>query len=89
MKKLLLTLVLGLSFALPLSSYAGVNAFGVQLPVGKKEVNSNIGHGYVAKDFGDTLNVQKLERKDNTISTEDDSDKYLVFGVDINSINKI
>ncbi|MGI9553395.1 MAG: hypothetical protein ACR2NC_00605 [Thermodesulfobacteriota bacterium] len=89
MKKLLLTLVLGLSFALPLSSYAGVNALGVQLPVGKKEVNSNVGNGYVAGDFGDTLNVQKLNRKDNNISTDNDREKYLVFGVDINSINRI
>ena len=89
MRKLLLTLVLGFSLALPLSSYAGINAFGVQLPVGKQTVNDNVGHGYVADDFGNTLHAQKLNRKDKPVSTDDNSDKYLVFGVDINSINKI
>ena len=58
--------------------------------VGKQEVNSNTGNGgYVADDFGNTLHVQKLHKTDNSISTDDNSDKFLVFGVDINSINKI
>ena len=89
MKKLLLTLVLGLSLALPVSSYAGVNAFGVQLPVGKQEVSDNIDKGYVATDFSDSLRIQQLRNKNTTISTDSDDDRYLVFGVDINSINKI
>ena len=89
MKKLLLSLVLGLTLGLPLSSYAEVNAFGVQLPVGKQEVNDNVSRGYVADDFGNTLKAQKLSRKNKPVTTDDGSDKYLVFGVDINSINKI
>ena len=64
MKKLLLTLVLGLTLALPLSSYAEVNVFGVQLPVGKQEVHDNIDNGYVASDFGDSLHIQNLRNKD-------------------------
>jgi len=89
MKKLLLTLVLGLSLALPVSSYADVNVFGVQLPVGKQEVNDNIDNGYVATGFSDSLHVQQLRNKNSTISSDSDDDRYLVFGVDINSINKI
>ena len=89
MKMLLLTLVLGLSFALPISSYAGINAFGVRLPVERQEVNNNLDNGYVAKDLGDTLNVQKLKRKDKPVSSGEGSGKYLVFGVDIDSVNKI
>ncbi len=87
MNKLLLTSVLALSLALPLSSYAGVNALGVQLPIDQREVSDSISSGYVAKDFGDTLNAQKLNKKDNSLTTVNDSEKYLVFGVDINSIN--
>ena len=89
MKKLLLILVLGLTLGLPLSSYAGVNVFGVQLPVEKQEVNDNIDNGYVASDFSDSLHIQKLRNKDNTVSRDNEREKYLVFGVDINSINKI
>ena len=87
MKRLLLLTVLGLSFLLPLSSYAGVNAFSVQVPVEKSEVNSNLGHGYVANDFGDTLNVQEYS-KDAVATSDDTIEKFLVFGVDLNSINK-
>lgn len=87
MNKLLLTSVLALSLALPLSSYAGVNALGVQLPIDQNEVSDSISSGYVANDFGDTLNVQKLNNKDNSLTTYNESEKYFVFGVDINSIN--
>ena len=86
MNKLLLTSVLALALVLPFSSYAGINAFGVHLPIERAEVSDSKG-GYVAKDFGDTLNVQKLNNNDNSVNTENDSEKYLVFSVDINSIN--
>ena len=87
MKTLLLTSVVALALALPLSSNAaGINALGVQLPVERHEVSESTG-GYVAQDFGDTLNVQKLNSEDTSVNTEADSDEYLVFGVDINSIN--
>ena len=86
MNKLLLTSVLALALALPISSYAGINAFGVHLPIERVEVSDSKG-GYVAKDFGDTLNVQKLNNNDNSVNTENDSEKYLVFGVDLNKIN--
>ncbi len=86
MNKLLLTSVLALAFALPLSSYAGVNALGVQLPIERAEVSESTG-GYVANDFGDTLNVQKLNNSDSSITSDVDREKYLVFGVDLNAIN--
>ena len=89
MKKLLLILVLGLTLSLPVSSYADINVFGVQLPVGTQEVSDNIDSGYVASDFSDSLHIQKLKNKDNTVSNSNEREKYLVFGVDINSINKI
>ena len=87
MKTLLLTSVVALALALPLSSYAGVNAFGVDIPVERIEVSDSINGGYVAKDLGDTLRVQKLNSEDNSVNNEADSEEYLVFGVDINSIN--
>ena len=86
MRTLLLTSVLALVFALPLSSYAGVNALGVQLPIERNEVSESTG-GYVAKDFGDTLNVQKLNNKESSVEIDNEREEYLVFGVDINSIN--
>ena len=54
-----------------------------------QEVNDNIDKGYVATDFSDSLRIQQLRNKNTTISTDSDDDRYLVFGVDINSINKI
>ena len=86
MNKLLLTSVLALAFALPLSSYAGVNALGVHLPIERAEVSESTG-GYVAKDFGDTLNVQKLNNSESSITSDGNAEKYVVFGVDLNAIN--
>ncbi len=87
MNKLLLTSVLALALALPaVSSYAGVNALGVHLPIERAEVSESTG-GYVSKDFGDTFNVQKLTSDSSSISSDSDNDKYLVFGVDLNAIN--
>ena len=87
MNKLLLTSVLALALALPaVSSYAGVNALGVQLPIERAEVSESTG-GYVSKDFGDTFNVQKLTSENSSINSDSDSDKYVVFGVDLNAIN--
>lgn len=87
MKTLLLTSVLALILALPFSSYAGVSAFGVRLPIERHEVSDRIEGGYVARNLGDTLNVQKLNKKDKSVKNDSPSEKYLVFGVDINSIN--
>ena len=86
MNKLLLTSVLGLALALPVSSYAVINAFGVHLPIEQAEVSDSRG-GYVATDLGDTFNVQKLNNKDSSVNTENDREEYLVFGVDVNSVN--
>ncbi len=87
MNKLLLTSVLALALALPISSYAGVNAFGVHLPIQQEEVSDAASGGYVATDFGDTFNVQKLNNNDSSISSDSDHGKYLVFGVNLNKIN--
>ena len=65
MSKLLLASVLGLALALPVNSYAGINAFGVHLPIEQAEVSDSRG-GYVAKDLGDTFHVQKLNNKNST-----------------------
>ena len=87
MNKLLLTSVLALAFALPLSSYAGVNALGVHLPIEQAEVSEKAAGGYVSKDFGDTFNVQKLNDTNKSITSEEGNEKYVVFGVDLNKIN--
>lgn len=89
MKKLLLTAVLGLTFSLPVVSNAGVNVFGVETPIIKNQVSDNIGHGYVAGDLGDTFHIQKLNNSDSSTKAENSNDQLLVFGVDINSIDKI
>ena len=89
MKKLLLTSVFGLLLLMPISSYAGVNAFGVQLPIERHEVSDQLTGGYVAKDFGDTFHIQVLNKITNSAVSDDDKEKYYVFGVDINSINQI
>lgn len=88
MNKLLLTSVLALAFALPaVSSYAGVNALGVHLPIERAEVSDAAAGGYVSKDFGDTFNVQKLSSSDSSITSDNNDEKYVVFGVDLNKIN--
>ena len=90
MKKLLLTAVLGLTLTLPMVSHAGVNVFGVETPITRNQVSDNIGHGYVAGDLGDTFHVQKLSNGESTVKANNSSnEKLLVFGVDINSIDKI
>ena len=87
MNKLLLTSVLALAFALPLSSYAGVNTLGVHLPIERAEVSDTAAGGYVSKDFGDTFNVQKLNSSNSSITSDNNAEKYVVFGVDLNAIN--
>ena len=89
MKKLLLTSVFALSLALPFSAFAGNNIFGVSTPIEKNLVNSNASGGYVADNLGDTFNVQKLHKQNSRIIDSDSSEKYYVFGVDLNELNKI
>ena len=89
MKKLLLTAVLGLTLGLPAVSHAGINIFGVETPVTKSQVNDNISSGYVAGDLGDTFHVQKTGNSESIPKAENSSEKLLVFGVDVNSVNKI
>jgi len=87
MKNLLLTTVLALTLSLPFSAYAGVNIFGVDTPVVKKDVGNNVNAGYVAKHLGDTFHVQQLKNK-NSLRNVEEKDQYLVFGVDLNSIGE-
>ena len=89
MKKLLLTAVLGLTLTLPVVSHAGVNIFGVETPITSNKVSDNVSNGYVAGDLGDTFHIQKLNNTDNSIKADNSNDELLVFGVDVNSINKI
>ena len=88
MKRLLLTAVLALTLGLPVISHAG-NIFGVETPIAKNQVTDNLSSGYVATDLGDTFRVQKTDKDISAISSEKSGDKLLVFGVDINSIDKI
>ena len=89
MKKLLLTAVLGLTLSLPVISHAGVNVFGVETPITKNQVSDNLTNGYVASDLGDTFHIQKLSNSDSSTISVNSEDRLLVFGVDINSIDKI
>ena len=89
MKKLFIASVLALTLTFPFVSHAGVNIFGVETPIEKNEVNDNLGHGYVAGDLGDTFHVQKPNSKAGPVISGENKDMVIVFGVDINSINKI
>ena len=89
MKKLLLTSILALSFALPFSALAGNNIFGVSTPIERNQVNSNAVGGYVARDLGDTFNVQKLHSQESVARDLDINEKYYVFGVDLSDLNQI
>lgn len=86
MKKLLLASLLGLTLTFPFNSNAGVNVFGVDTPVERKTVRDNVKAGYVAKSLGDTFRVQKSGAVKSSGKPEE-TDEYLVFGVDINSLN--
>ena len=83
MRKLILvgTLLAALSF--PFASRAEVNAFGVQLPVGSYNPDSNAKGGYVAKDLSDTFHVQTLSGEAVTKPTTDTVSRnmYTVHGI--------
>ncbi|NIP30919.1 MAG: hypothetical protein GTO02_14025 [Candidatus Dadabacteria bacterium] len=91
MKKLLLATVLGLSLTLPVVSNAGQIIFGVETPVEKNVVNSNVLGGYVASNFSETLVPQKLHQKELSSYKDDNSDNetYIVFGIDLKNKNLI
>lgn len=86
MNKLILTTVLGVTLGFSSVSNAAVNIFGVETPVVKKEPRNNVKAGYVAKDLGDTFHVQQLQDKRASGKLEE-KDSYIVFGVDIKSLN--
>ena len=92
MRKLLLTLALGLFLSFPLVSHAGVNVFGVETPVVKKEVSDKLAGGsYIASEhlLTSTLVPQKLKDGNSAPSNIERKETFYVFGVDINSLNLI
>jgi|GEM_PF-5123164 len=68
MKKLLLAIVLGLTLGLPASSFAGVNAMGVKLPIKNSEQGHKVESGFVPETAAGSYKSQKLEGK-TTISS--------------------
>lgn len=86
MNKLILVTVLGVTLGFSSVSNAGVNIFGVETPVVKKEPRNNVKAGYVAKDLGDTFHIQQLQDKSTSRNFEE-KESYIVFGVDIKSLN--
>ena len=92
MRKLLLTSALGLFISFPLVSHAGVNVFGVETPVVKKEVKDSLSGGsYIASEhlLTSTLVPQKLNGSNIAPSNKETKESFYVFGVDINAINLI
>ncbi|NIP31836.1 MAG: hypothetical protein GTO02_20225 [Candidatus Dadabacteria bacterium] len=85
MKTLLLASILGLSFSF--SALAGNNIFGVDTPVKKNIVNSNVNAGYVAKDSSDTFFPQRLSNSSNATISSYNNDRYVIFGIDLESNN--
>lgn len=91
MKNLLLTSVLAVTFLAPGISFAGDNIFGVQVPVQRQQVNSNVTAGsYIAKDnsLTNTLVSQKLVNGKSIITNDsEEKEAYYVFGVNIKAKN--
>lgn len=85
MKNLIIASVIGIVLTIPSVSFAGVNAFGIETPVEKKEAGNNVRAGYVAKGLGDTFHVQKPAGR-QVAGKSDEKDEYLVFGININSL---
>ncbi len=86
MKKFLLISALAIGLGSPAISNAAVSAFGVNIPVAQNEVSDNIRGGYVAKDLGDTFQVQRLSSSSESLSGDnEDGNSYYVFGVRIGS----
>ena len=83
MNKLIVAGTLVAALAFPLASHAGVNAFGVQLPVGQYEASGSAKGGYVAQGLNDTFRVQTLSEKSGAVKPEETThaDVYTVFGI--------
>lgn len=87
MKKLLLAIVLGLTLGLPASSYAGVNAMGVKLPVDTSEPKGNVESGFVPETSAGSYQSQNLDEK--TTISETERYTFSAFGVDLGSMVQI
>ena len=85
MKTLVLVGVLALGLSFPLTSQAEVSAFGVTLPLEEKEVSDSHRGGYVASNFSDSLNVQKLHNVGVKEAKEKEvyENVYSAFGINI------
>ena len=85
MKKLIIASMVAVGLSFPLTSQAEVNAFGVSLPLERKEVRDTARGGYVAKDLMDTLRVQKLHGSEvkEVIQEEEYENVYSVFGINV------
>ena len=85
MKKLILLGALAVGLSFPLTSQAEINAFGVSLPLEKKEVSQSARGGYVAQDLMDTLRVQKLHNSSakEVVETEEHQNVYSVFSINV------
>jgi len=86
MKSLILASVLAVGLSFPLISQAEVSAFGVQVPLQTSEVSDSARGGYVAQSLSDTFQVQKLQNKNESKSSDSSyNDTYYVFGVALDS----
>lgn len=95
MKKLLTLAALGISLNIAPHSFAqeGVNAFGVQLPIERKEVKSEVKGDYQTSLSGGTYNVFGVQLplvERTTVNTknayrdsEGDMDYIFVFGIQV------
>ena len=85
MKKLIIASMVAVGLSFPLTSQAEVNAFGVSLPLEKKEVSDSARGGYVAQGLMDTLTVQKLSGSgaEEVTEAEEYDNVYSVFGINV------
>ena len=63
MKKLILAIVIGLALGLPASSFAGVNAMGVKLPINNNEQGHKVESGFIPETAAGSYQSQKLGGK--------------------------
>ena len=92
MKRLIRTVALGLFLSTPVVSNAELYIFGVQTPLMKREVSRNLsGESHIASSHSliNTLVPQKLNDSIQSPDSLVTSESFLVFGVDLNSLNLI
>lgn len=92
MKRLIKTAALGLLLSFPIVSHAELNIFSVQTPVMKREVSQSLSGGSHIASSNSLVNTLVPQKLNSSMQSPDGlvtSERFFVFGVDLNSLNLI